>query len=131
MNQLELKKEANSCADKIKSAHLETDPFKFVVIDNFLSTKLATDAMLSFPPITDPCWEHSNDMGIEVKSRTTWKSEFDIPENIVDVIRVANSSIILNAMSELFDIPKLMPDPYFSGGGLNLSEKKWALRCSC
>ena len=108
---------------KIRSAHLETVPFKFVVIDNFLSRKLATDAMCSFPAITDPCWEHSNDTGIEVKSRTTWRSEFDSPENIVDVIRIANSSVILQAMSELFDIPKLMPDPYFSGGGLNLSEK--------
>lgn len=123
MNQLELLEEANACARKIKDATLEVDPFKFTVIDNFLSHKLAQDSMLSFPPLSDPCWEHSNDKGIEVKSRTNWKSEFDIQENIINVIRIVNSSLILSAMSELFGIPKLMPDPYFSGGGLNVSEK--------
>lgn len=123
MNQLELRAEANQCVGKINTAKLEMNPFKYVVIDDFLSEKLANDALASFPPLSDPLWEHSNDQGIEVKSRTTWKSEFDIPENIVDVVRIANSSIFLQAMSELFDIPKLMPDPYFSGGGLNVSEK--------
>ena len=123
MNQLELRQEANRCVEKINMARLETEPFKYVVIDDFLSPRLAKDAMTSFPPLSDPSWEHSNDRGIEVKSRTTWKSEFDIPEHIIDVVRIANSSIFLQAMSELFDIPKLMPDPYFSGGGLNVSEK--------
>lgn len=123
MRQLQLKEEAVFCADKIRKARLEINPFKYIVIDNFLSSDLANDAMLNFPPLTDPCWQHSKDQGIEVKSRTTWKSEFDIPDHIVDVIRIANSSLILDAMSELFDIPKLMPDPYFSGGGLNVSEK--------
>ena len=56
------------------------------------------------------------------KSRSNWTSEFDIPEKIIDVIRILNSSLILKAMSELFSIPKLMPDPYFSGGGLNVSQ---------
>ena len=122
-NQAELLLEANDCVEKIVSAKSETSPFKYVVIDDFLSEQLANDAMISFPPLTDPSWEHSNDQGIEVKSRTTWESEFDIPEHIVDVVRIANSSLFLNAMSKLFGIPKLMPDPYFSGGGLNMSEK--------
>ena len=123
MNQLDLKEEAILCVNKIAAAKLETTPFKYTVIDNFLSANLANEAMNGFPPLSDPCWEHSKDKGIEVKSRTMWKSEFDIPEHIVDVIRIVNSSLILTAMSDLFEIPKLMPDPYFSGGGLNVSEK--------
>ena len=123
MTQSELLQAAVACAQKIRDARLETEPFKFTVIDDFLIPELANASMQSFPPLSDKCWEHSNDQGIEVKSRTNWKSEFDIPENIIDVIRIANSSLILNALSELFDIPKLMPDPYFSGGGLNVSER--------
>ena len=123
MKQVELKQEANLCSRKIRGATLETYPFKYTVIDNFLSNDLAIRAMEAFPPLSDPCWEHAKDLGIEVKSRTTWKSEFDIPEHIIDVIRIVNSSLVLTAMSELFEIPKLMPDPYFSGGGLNVSEK--------
>ena len=127
MNQLELKEEAMLCAKKIRDAELKTYPFKFTVIDNFLSTTLANNALSAFPPLNDPSWEHSKTQGIEVKSRTTWKSEFDIPEHIINVIRIANSSLILEAMSELFTIPKLMPDPYFSGGGLNVTEKNGLL----
>jgi hypothetical protein len=40
---------------------------------------------------------------------------------IVDAVRVLNSSLFLKSVSEIFDIPKLMPDPYFSGGGLNVT----------
>ena len=123
MNQLELREEAIICSRKIKEASLHTSPFKHTVIDNFLNADLANKIMEAFPPLSDPCWEHSKDQGIEVKSRTKWKSEFDIPEDIIDVIRIVNSSLILTAMSDLFEIPKLMPDPYFSGGGLNVSEK--------
>lgn len=123
MNQLELRDEATLCSQKIREASLHTFPFKHAVIDNFLTANLANNAMKAFPPLCDPCWEHSKDQGIEVKSRTMWSSEFDIPEHIIDVIRIVNSSLILTAMSDLFDIPKLMPDPYYSGGGLNVSEK--------
>ena len=123
MNQLELKKEDLMCAGKISNAKLEPNPFKYTVIDNFLTDDLAKTAMKAFPPLSDSCWHHSNDKGIEVKSRTTCASEFDMPEGIIDVIRIINSSLILHAMSELFEIPKLMPDPYFSGGGLNVSDK--------
>ena len=122
MKQKKLRKIANDLALKIKNSDLNADPFQHVVIDDFLPKSLAYDAMNSFPPLDDLCWEHSSDKGIEVKSRTTWKSEFDIPENIIDVIRIVNSSLILHAMSDVLSIPKLMPDPYFSGGGLNVSE---------
>ena len=70
-------------------------------------------AMESFPWLKDPIWEDTSEKGIEVKLRTTWKSEFDITENIIDVIRVCNSYLVLNAMSEILSIPKLLPDPFF------------------
>ncbi len=115
------------CESKINSVKESESffekPFKHAVIDNFLPNKFAELALKSFPSSHDPCWEHTNDEGIEVKSRSAWKSEFDIPDGMVDVIRVLNSSILLKAMSKLLDIPKLMPDPYFTGGGLNMSQK--------
>jgi len=50
---------------------------------------------------------------IEVKSRATWVSEFDIPDNIVDSVRIFNSFLVLNSFSEVFGIQRLIPDPYF------------------
>ena len=126
MKQIELKKLAEDTADKIRRSKVSgcyhSEPFQYVVIDNFLPTSIATMAMEAFPPMTDPSWDHSNDPGIEVKSRSKWGSEFDIPENISDVVRVCNSAVILHAISDILSIPKLLPDPFYSGGGLNVSE---------
>jgi Rps23 Pro-64 3,4-dihydroxylase Tpa1-like proline 4-hydroxylase len=125
MNQLILKKIAEESANKITKAiqgiEFFESPFKHAVIDNFFPEVLAKSLLNNFPSVDSPIWERSNDTDIEIKLRTKWESEFDTPEGIVDAIRVLNSSLILNAMSSLFGINKLMPDPYFSGGGLNVT----------
>ena len=67
--------------------------------------------------------EKSNIKSIEIKYRSKWISEFDIPNYLVDLVRILNSSIILKSLSNRFSIPKLMPDPYFTGGGLNITKR--------
>lgn len=96
-------------------------PFKHLVIDNFLPNDFAASCLNSFPSLKEDIWDRANDEDIEIKLRSTWKSEFDIPDGIVDTVRLLNSSIFLYALSEIFDIPKLVPDPYFTGGGLNVT----------
>jgi hypothetical protein len=122
-----LKNAAMQCADKIRNARSDIEyfeePYKHIVIDNFLDIDFAQACLESFPGLNDSSWEHANDEDIEVKYRTTWKSEFDIPENILDAVRILNSALILNAMSERIGINKLIPDPYFTGGGLNVTCK--------
>lgn len=122
-----LKNVADNCAKLIlssrKSGAYSALPFQHIVIDDFFPTSFAEACLQCFPDLSDPCWEHSDDMGIEVKSRTTWASEFDIPDVLVDAVRVSNSSVVLRAMSKALGIPKLMPDPYFTGGGLNASRR--------
>lgn len=98
-------------------------PFKHCVLDNIISESYAQEALLSFPQLNDPIWVKTNDEQIEVKYRTDFQSEFDVPEGLIGLIRVFNSAPILRAISQLFSIPKLMPDPYFTGGGLNITEK--------
>jgi len=125
MNQSELKKIAENCAEKVKTAVNEIcffeEPFKHVVLDNFFPEDFAKNLLERFPDINSPIWERTNDADIEVKLRTMWKSEFDIPDVIVDAVRILNSSLMLSSMSDLFGIEKIMPDPYFSGGGLNVT----------
>jgi len=98
-------------------------PFKHIVIDDLLPNELALSLLEAFPSADDGCWQRSNDDGVEIKARTDWKSEFDIPDGLSGIIRVFNSAPLLNAMSAALGIPKLMSDPYFSGGGLNISER--------
>ena len=123
--QSELKGIAENSCRKLVNAK-ENDnffdvPFKHLFVDNFFPQDFAQRCLDSFPVINDTDWDAAKDKDIEVKFRTKWESEFDIPDGIVDAIRVMNSSIFLNAMSKIMGIDKLIPDPYFSGGGLNVT----------
>jgi Rps23 Pro-64 3,4-dihydroxylase Tpa1-like proline 4-hydroxylase len=114
-----------SCATKVLQAadgiSFFEEPFKHVVIDNFFPADLADLCYSSFPDLASNIWDHSNDPEIEVKYRTKWQSEFDIPEGLSPAVRIMNSSVFLKAMAERLGIPKLIPDPYYSGGGLNVT----------
>jgi Rps23 Pro-64 3,4-dihydroxylase Tpa1-like proline 4-hydroxylase len=124
MNQNDLKILATESVAKILSQdnNFNELPFKHLYIDNFFPEDFANALLNNFPELDNSdLWDISNDPEIEVKMRSKWKSEFDIPDTIVDAIRVLNSSLFLKSVSEKFDIPKLMPDPYFSGGGLNIT----------
>lgn len=130
-DQLTLKEiAAESCHKIVNMEENEgyfSEPFKHIIVDDFLPGQLADICLENFPDLKDDCWEHANDQDIEVKSRTTWTSEFDIPDGIVDAVRIMNSAPFLQAMSTKLDIPKLMPDPYFSGGGLNATSRSGLL----
>lgn len=124
--QADLKNIASCCSEKIVNAKSDVDyfeePYKHLVIDNFFDERLAQSCLNNFPSLSDPIWEHANDADIEIKYRTTWKSEFDIPDGIIDAVKILNSSLMLDAMSRRFEIKKVVPDPYFTGGGLNVTK---------
>nr|WP_315187112.1 2OG-Fe(II) oxygenase [uncultured Albidiferax sp.] len=123
--QAQLKAVAEHACSRLFAARegveLFNEPFKHVVIDDFFPTEFANNCLEAFPKITDPVWEHSNDPDIEVKFRTNWKSEFDIPDGMLSAVRILNSAPFLQAMSQLMGIKKIIPDPYFTGGGLNVT----------
>ena len=96
-------------------------PFKVRIVDNFLPEDVFSKCVDVFPHKEDSSWETSILEGVERKRRTTWGSVYDIPPHIVDVVQYLNSSLFLNRMSEMLDIPKLISDPYYAGGGLNES----------
>jgi UDP-N-acetylglucosamine 2-epimerase len=101
--QQQLKQMAQACAARIEQAatgeQYFDEPYKHIIIDKFFDAELADRCLQNFPAPADPCWEHANNADIEVKLRTTWKSEFDIPEAIVDAVRILNSAPVLNAMA--------------------------------
>ena len=125
MKQIQLKKIAEDSSKKIKlikdSEFFFEDPFTHFYINNFFDKLFVGNLLESFPSLDSNLWDRSNDPEIEVKMRSNWKSEFDCPENIVNAIRIMNSAPFLTALSNTFNIPKLMPDPYFTGGGLNVT----------
>ena len=125
MIQSKLKEKAIDISKKLKlvknSKDYDNFPFTHFHIDNFFENSFADKLLDSFPSIDSEIWERTNDPEIEVKMRSNWASEFDIPDQIIDAVRLMNSSLILEGLSEALDIPKLIPDPYFTGGGLNIT----------
>ncbi len=127
LTQQELKLASESCASKLKGALPEvnyfTTPYRHCVIDDFLPADMAQSCLNSFPSPEAPGWDIANDKDIEIKQRSTWKSEFDIPDGMIDAVRILNGAHFLQAMTQLIGIQKLVPDPYFSGGGLNITKR--------
>lgn len=127
MKNSDLKEIALKCINNLsldnKHLSFSNSPFKHLLVDDFLPKDLANECLRNFPKSEDPSWEKTNDAEIEIKKRSRWESEFDIPDGIIDLVRILNSSLFLEKVGNLFDIPKLMPDPYFTGGGLNESTK--------
>jgi len=125
LKQAQLKHFAEFSCNKIASARPGVEffemPFKHLVIDNFFPDEIAESCLKNFPEVNSKGWQYTDDKDIEIKYRTTWKSEFDIPDGIIDAVRIMNSSVFLLAVSNVLGIPKIIPDPYFTGGGLNVT----------
>lgn len=94
------------------------EPFKHVIVGSFFPEELAAICLRELPTPNEKEWGHANDADIEVKYWTRWNSEFDIPDGIVDAVRILNCAPFLKAMGKVMGIPKIVPDPYFTGGGL-------------
>tara|TARA_B100001093_G_scaffold519950_1_gene611631 strand:+ start:241 stop:1020 length:780 start_codon:yes stop_codon:yes gene_type:complete len=109
--------------DSKKNINYFINPYKHLVIDNFFDETLVDQCLKNFPKLSDKKWEFTNDKDIEIKYRSKWLSEFDIPEGIIDAIRILNGADFLRSISEIFKIKKIIPDPYFTGGGLNVTKK--------
>lgn len=124
MSQKILKDISLHCSEKILNKKINNSskvPFKHLYVDDFFGANFANGLLENFPNLNSELWEEANDPEIEVKMRSNWTSEFDIPDKIIDAIRIMNSSPFLKALSKVLQIPKLIPDPYFTGGGLNVT----------
>jgi Rps23 Pro-64 3,4-dihydroxylase Tpa1-like proline 4-hydroxylase len=98
-------------------------PFPYISIDGLFPAEEITGMHRQLFTLGDEYWEKNNDQGIEVKWRSTWKSEYDIPEPAREYVRFFNSGAFLRELSRLTGIPNLISDPYYSGGGFNLIKR--------
>lgn len=115
MSNQELKYAALDAANRIRLADLKEDPYKYMVVDNAIFPRLIAKCDKEFPNDL----EYSLIPGVESKSRSNYSSEFDFPDSLGAAVRILNSSMVMRAISDKFDIQKIVPDSYFTGGGLN------------
>jgi Rps23 Pro-64 3,4-dihydroxylase Tpa1-like proline 4-hydroxylase len=103
----------------LSGAFAAAEPFPHVVIDHFLHHDLYAGLLREFPGPGDRAWERFDDAGVqEKKLRTTWRSEYDMPQTTREVCRFLNSGLFLRVLSDMTGIEGLVSDPYYAGGGL-------------
>jgi len=94
---------------------LSHDPFRHIVIDNFLPSEQAIWASASFPRPKDGWYSYDN---VFENKWATDKHEL-IPSQHMEILLKHNASPFITDLETLFDMPGLIPDPSFRGGGLH------------
>jgi Rps23 Pro-64 3,4-dihydroxylase Tpa1-like proline 4-hydroxylase len=98
-------------------------PFPHIVLDGLFDGDTVKEIHKQFRELPSDYWQKNNDQGIEVKWRSNWSSEYDIPQPAREMVQFLNSGIFLRELSRLTGIPHLIPDPYYTGGGFNLIQR--------
>ena len=110
---------AKNHSDDYKNA----TPFPHIVLDDFLPSSVAQAAMKHFPSPDSEIWldwkkrdvvNQPKKLGIGHASRLT-----DVSPWLLHLLNTFNSYPFLMFLQKLTGINKLLPDPYFHGGGLH------------
>ncbi|MGE0527787.1 MAG: 2OG-Fe(II) oxygenase [Bdellovibrionales bacterium] len=104
---------------KWKDQYEQAKPYPYIELDGLFNEELLDEAVKAFPEKTDKIWDIRNDPEIQVKYRTNWQTEADIPPSTLMLVQILNSGRFIRMLSTLTGIPGLIPDYYFTGGGLN------------
>ncbi|MFN9622999.1 MAG: 2OG-Fe(II) oxygenase [Cyanobacteriota bacterium] len=117
--------EPDFLADRVENLHsefIDAKPFNHVAIDNFFSYEHARFLSNNFPKPDHPVW-------LDWKNRSPHQygklgpgnsDKFHMLEpEFKFALQEFNSSIFLQFLERLSGIAKLIPDPYYTGGGMH------------
>lgn len=112
-----------SLGQKHHDDYVNAAPFAHAVFDDFLPLRTANYLLKDFPKPESPIWldwkkrdivHQPKKQGIGHASRLDGISPY-----LLNALAAFNSYPFLNFLEKLTGIPKLLPDPYFHGGGLH------------
>jgi Rps23 Pro-64 3,4-dihydroxylase Tpa1-like proline 4-hydroxylase len=105
--------------EKQASQFQSATPFNYIVIDDFLNQSILKDILNDFDNQDFSTWDKRNHDKIQIKWRSDWKDDNDVPENTRNLIQYFNSGNFLRYLSKITGIQGIIPDPYLTGGGFN------------
>jgi hypothetical protein len=106
--------EAN--AERYRTNH----PFPHIVIDDFLPPELLEDVLANFPnPKANLEWTRFNS---EEEKKLAFPVADQMPGPVRDMLYFLNSKPALEFLEKLTGVDALLPDPYYSGGGIHQIE---------
>ncbi|MHA2084452.1 MAG: 2OG-Fe(II) oxygenase [Candidatus Thorarchaeota archaeon] len=113
----------NEYASKWTEEFRSAEPFQHICIDNAWKND-SLDQILSEHEAID--WKGQDvrhDSGVQVKGRTNWTDDEEVPPITRQCIGLLNSGNFLRWLTQITGVSGLICDPYLSGGGLNRIER--------
>jgi len=105
-----------------KDVYEKNNPFPHIVIDNFFSEEILNKILVEFPDLEKEGSVKKFKDGFSIKLASSEKTKFG--ESTTALLNYLNSSEFLNFLQTITGIKeKLLPDPYFEGGGLHEIKK--------
>lgn len=95
------------------------EPFQHVIIDNFLNQEMADQILNDLENDNFDKWDKRDQEQIQIKWRSDWKDDSDVPVTTLSLIHFLNSGTFLRWLSKVTGIDGIIPDPYLTGGGFN------------
>lgn len=105
--------------DASAAAYRKARPFPHVVIDDFLPVEPVERALAAFPKPGDLDWQSFRNPN---EKKLAFAAAERMPPGIRELLYFLNSATTLDFLGRLTGIPGLIPDPYFTGGGLHQIE---------
>ncbi len=106
-------------AEELSRSFQNADPFHHIVIDNFFKIEIADKLLLDLENDNFDNWDKRDHDKIQIKWRSDWKDDSDVPEHTLSVINFLNGGTFLRWLSRVTGIKGIIPDPYLTGGGFN------------
>jgi len=91
-------------------------PFPYIFFDDFLPVEAAEAALREFPQPKELPWQQFDTPN---EKKLAFASVEKLPDGDRDVLYFLNSKPMLQFLETLTGIEGVIPDPYFSGGGLH------------
>ena len=118
-----INKDLKTLAEDNQKNFINNKPFSHIMFENFFNEDFLTEILNNFPDLE----KMDNSMEFNTKSdkkKFATNLEFNYPEKIHNFISFLNSYQFINFLQKLTGIEeKLIPDPYFFGGGLHQIKK--------
>ncbi len=95
-------------------------PFPHIVIDDFLPVEPVEQAVAAFPAPDDLDWQQFRNAD---EKKLAYNVVERMPPPIRELLYFLNSASVLDFLERLTGISGLIPDPYFTGGGLHQIER--------
>lgn len=107
-------------AQELSESYATAEPFPHVVIDDLFPADVLRRVAESFPSVADIDWHRFNNPR---QKKFAAEDETQIEDNARWLLYQLNSATFMKFLETLTGIEGLIPDPYFTGGGLHQIER--------